>query len=247
MPMLPFEFFRLHGSVLDLAERSSARLGLLDLCFRDQLRVVCREGRGCEYDATDKHGQCTVHMLHLDEGPDGRSYIRRVRIAVITTPRVVHWSRFDRPAARSFLPFRCIVPRVGGHASRLLKFTSTRSGLVSIKKARDARRVGGSVMLGALAADRLQRDDLPFAPTTRLPGASTSPLSFRKRNGLSIRGCSSPPALAHHLIGRQRRILDLPGGLRSGRRQARRIDEPQLDEDRGLVPVDALVHDLLAS
>jgi hypothetical protein len=81
--MLPFEFFRLHGSVPYLGERSGARLVLLDLCLSDQLLVIRGKRRGCEYDATDDRESCAAHMLHLHEGPNGPLHVRRVRTAVI--------------------------------------------------------------------------------------------------------------------------------------------------------------------
>ena len=68
MPMLPFEFFRLYGSILYLGERSGPCLGLLDLCFRDELRVVRCEGCGCQHSAANDHEQCAFHELHFDQG-----------------------------------------------------------------------------------------------------------------------------------------------------------------------------------
>src|SRR5262249_6512524 len=55
MPMLPLEFFRSHGSVLYLAERSRACLRLFDFGFSNERRIVRREARSREY-ATEDHG-----------------------------------------------------------------------------------------------------------------------------------------------------------------------------------------------
>src|SRR5215470_17724659 len=63
-------------------------------------------------------------------------------------------------------------------------------------------------------------------------------LSKANRATSSAAATSSPP---DQLVGRQSRVHDLPRCLGARHGQARRAEQAELDEDRGLVPVDMLV------
>jgi hypothetical protein len=99
------------------ATSAASAFGLLDLCFRDQLRVVRRERRGCDYDASDEHGQCAMHMPHLAEGPNGPSHARRVRPAVIRTRAHSAWADSVACRLEATIQVHCPLRRTGASRS----------------------------------------------------------------------------------------------------------------------------------
>src|SRR5262249_14790573 len=138
MPMLPFEFFRSYGSVLYLSERSGACLGLLDIRFRDELRVVCCEGCGRQHSAADDHEHSVFHELYLDRRPGWpfvhsmRAYIGCRHDAACGSLESILWTW---PLETSL---RHIAPSVGRGCEPPLHAHFDHVGLILIQQARSS-------------------------------------------------------------------------------------------------------------